>query len=52
MVQLESKSVEFEFVGASMVAIATGGEIADANLEGLAFGLALGGLDLPGIARA
>ena len=50
--ELESVELELECVGAVAVTSATGGEVADANLEGLAFGLALGGLDLPGIARA
>ena len=54
MIELESDSVEFdlELVGSLTMADATGDEIADANLEGFAFGLALGGLDLPGVARA
>jgi hypothetical protein len=54
VVELELQLVEseLEFVGAGAMTSATGGEVADANLEGLAFSLALGGLDLPGIARA
>lgn len=52
VLELESVESELEFVGAGAMTSATGGEVADANLEGLAFGLALGGLDLPGIARA
>jgi hypothetical protein len=52
VLELELVESELEFVGAGAVASATGGEVADANLEGLAFGFALGGLDLPGITRA
>ena len=54
VVELELDSVEFELdsVGSLTMASTTGGEIADTNLESLAFGFALGGLDLPGIARA
>jgi hypothetical protein len=50
--ELEFVESELEFVGTAAVASATGDEVANANLERLAFGLALGGLDLPGIARA
>ncbi len=52
-VELKSELVAFELelVGAAAVASTTGGEIADTNLERLAFGLALGGLDLPGVTR-
>lgn len=54
MVESKSELVEFglEVVGSLTMASTTGGEIADTNLESLAFGLALGGLDLPGITRA
>jgi hypothetical protein len=54
VVVLELKLVEsaLKFIGALAVTSATGGEVADANLEGFALGLALGGLDLPGVARA
>ena len=53
MVELELEFVEseLEIVGAGTVASATVDEVADANLEGLALGFALGGLDLPGVAR-
>jgi hypothetical protein len=49
--ELEFIESELEFVGAGAMTSATGDEVADANLEGFAFGLALGGLDLPGVAR-
>ena len=52
VLELQFVESELEIVGANTVASATGGEVADANLEGLTLSLALGGLDLPGIARA
>ena len=52
VLELQFVEAELEIVGAATVASATGDEVADANLQGLALGLALGGLDLPGVARA
>ena len=52
VLELELVESELEFVGAGAVASATGVEVADANLESLALGLALSSFDLPGIARA
>jgi len=46
----ESLELESELVGPLAMAFAGGFEIADANFQGLALGLARGGLDLPGIA--
>ena len=51
VLELQVVESELEIVGAYTMASATGDEVADANLEGLALGLALGGLEFPGIAR-
>lgn len=51
VLELQFVESELEIVGAYLVASATGDEVTDANLESLALGLALGGLELPGVAR-
>jgi len=54
VIELELKFLEFvgERIGVFSVAVAAGGETADADLEGFAFGFARGGLGLPGISGA
>jgi len=52
VIELELKFLEFvgEGIGPLSMLVATGGEIADADLEGFALGFARGGLVLPGVA--
>lgn len=50
--ELQLVELVLEVLGVSAMAVAAGGEVTDADLEGLALGFSLGGLELPGIATA
>lgn len=50
--ELEGLKLFGEGLGPLPMAFATGGEIADADLKGFAFGFARGGFGLPGLAGA